>query len=284
MEMFNFSGDETGRINRALGFVGSKEVDLGPLLARTVIVKTENFADECEQLAPYFAPLGLEDGSARLVFNPAKDGLHKILLNKEAISELSYIHSLVIQLVHLGNLSHFNQESGNIYRLEAEQAIADYYYEFLLWTRFQALKIATRAHALVSWHEVNGEEPPVNGRYQFSQVGFPVEPVGECLYQLVQAGDIGVWREEFWGLLEELATYFGRLAFYQQTAHPAEVDERFPADAINETVGLENCLMLYASLQAARDYEGWKHMRGEMRRAVVAMQDFGKIRFDKQAR
>ncbi|MGD9950873.1 MAG: hypothetical protein AB7U29_20765 [Desulfobulbus sp.] len=284
MEMFNFSSAETKRINRALGFISSKEVDLDPLLARTLIVKTENYEDECEQLAPYFALLGLEDGSARLVFNTEKEGTHKILLNKEAISGLSYLHSLITQLVHLGNLSHFNSEHGNIYRLKAEQAIADYYYEFLLWTRFQAMKIATRAHALASWHEVNGDEPPPAGRYQFSQVGFPVEPVGECLYQLVQAGDIGVWREGFWGLLEELATYFGRLAFYQQTANPTEIDTLFPADAIDETIGLESCLMLYAALQATRDYESWKEMRVNMRRAVVAMQDRGKERFDKQTR
>ncbi len=273
MEMFNFSSAETSRINRALGFISAKEVDLDSLLPRTLIVKTENYEDECEKLAPYYAQLGLEDAAARLVFNSLQEGTHKILVNKEAISGLSYVHSLVNQLVHLGNLSLYNGEHGNIYRMEAEQAIADYYYEFLLWTRFQAMKIATRAHALASWHEVNGEEPPKDGRYQFSQVGFPVEPVGESLYQLVQTVDISGWREGFWNLLEELSTYFGRLAFYQQVANPAEVDDHFPAEAIEETIGLENCLMFYAALQAAREYASWKEMRTNMRRAVVAMQD-----------
>ncbi len=283
MEIFNFSSAETNRINRALGFISTKEVDLEPILARTLIVKTENYEDECEKLAPYYAQLGLEDGNARLVFDSSKEGAHKILINKAAISGLSYVHALVNQVVHLGNLSFYNREHGNIYRMEADQAIADYYYEFLLWSRFQAMKVATRAHALVSWHEVNGEEPPKDGRYQFSQVGFPVEPVGECLYQLVQAEDIAQWREIFWGLLEELSTYFGRLAFYQQDANPAELDEHFPAEPLDETVGLENCLMLYASLQVARDYASWKEMRPQMRQAIVAMQDQGKIRFDKQA-
>ncbi|MGE4560812.1 MAG: hypothetical protein AB7E77_11465 [Desulfobulbus sp.] len=282
MEILNFSSAEINRINQALGFVRSKEVDLPPLLARTLIVKTENYEDECEQLSAYFALLGLEDASARLAFNTAKEGMHKILLNKEAISGLSYIHSLIVQVVHLGNLNRYDSEHGNIYRLQAEQAIADYYYEFLLWTRFQAMKIATRAHALVSWHEVNGEQPPQDGRYRFSKVSYPVEPVGDSLYRLVQTSDIAAWRENFWGLLEELAIYFGRLAFYQQTADPREVDERFPTEAIEETVGLENCLMLYAALQAAREYEGWKEMRANMRRAIVAMQDQGKQRFEKQ--
>ena len=280
MEMFNFSSVETNRFHRALGFVSSKEVDLEPLLARTLIVKTENFEEECEQLAAYYAPLGLENGSARLVFHTGKEGSHKILLNKATIADLSYIHTLITQLVHLGNLSRFNGEHGNIYRLEAEQAVADFYYEFLLWTRFQAMKIATRAHALVSWHEVNGEAPPEQGRYQFGQIDFPVEPVQACLQFLQETEEIAPWREGFWGLLEELSSYFGRLAFYQQTANPAEVDKHFPAPGVEQTVGLENCLMLYAALQAARDYAGWKEMRTNMRQAIVAMQEQGKQRLE----
>ena len=282
MEMFNFSSAESKRINRALGFIGTKEVELKDLLARTLLIKTENYADECEQLDAYFARLGLEDNAARLAFNTSADGTHKILVNKEAIVDLSYIYSVINQIVHLGNLDQYNRENGNIYRMEAEQAIADYYYEFLLWSRFQAMKIATRAHALLSWHEVNGDEPPKDGKYQFSQVGFPVEPVGECLYQLVQAGGIGAWREGFWDLLGEMATYFGRLAFYQQEANPAAIDDRFPAEPIDETVGLENALLLYGALQVSRDYTSWKEMRENIRRSVVAMQDFGKQKFEQK--
>ena len=282
MEMFNFSSAESNRINRALGFIGTKEVELKALLARTLLIKTENYADECEQLDAYFARLGLEDNTARLAFNTSADGTHKILVNKEAIFDLSYVYSVVSQIVHLGNLDQYNREYGNIYRMEADQAIANYYYEFLLWSRFQAMKIATRAHALISWHEVNGEEPPEGGKYQFSQVGFPVEPVGECLYQLVQARDIAAWREGFWELLGEMTTYFGRLAFYQQEPNPAAIDDRFPAEPLDEMVGLENTLLLYGALQVARDYTSWKEMRENIRRSVVAMQDFGKQKFEQQ--
>jgi hypothetical protein len=268
MELFNFSNAEISRINRALGFIRSREVDLESVLSRTLIVKTENFEDECEQLAAYYAPLGLEDGSARTVFNTTREQPHKILLNKAAINGLSYVHTLIAQVVHLGN----------VYRLDADQAIADYYYEFLLWTRFLAMKIATRAHALVNWHEVNGDDPPEDGRYRFAQVDFPLAPVTTSLQFLQQTVEIAPWREGFWELLEELATYFGQLAFYQQTANPGEVDEQFPARDLEQTVGLENCLMLYAAFQAARDYDGWKEMRFHIRRAVVAMQEQGKQR------
>lgn len=279
MEMFNFSADETQRINQALGFIGSREVDLEQLAARTLIVKTENFADECEQLAPYFAGLGLESGNARLVFNPAKDASHKILVNKAAISGLSYVHALVTELVHLGNLSRFSADHGNIYRLEPEQAIADHYYEFLLWTKFQAMRIATRAHALVSWHAINCEDPPEGGRYQFAQTAFPGEGVKATLQGLAQAETIAVWREGLWDLLEELSFYFGRLAFYQQEARPGDLDEHFPAAMIEETVGLFNCLALYAALQAARDYPGWLAEKHNIRTAIVGMQEQGKQRY-----
>ena len=279
MEMFNFSAGETSRINRALGFIGKQEVDLDRLASRTLIVKTENFADECEQVAPYFAGLGLENNNARLVFNTSKDGAHKILLNKANISGLSYIHTLVNELVHLGNLSRFNADHGNVYRLEPEQAIADHYYEFLLWTKFQAMKIATRAHALVSWHEVNGEALPDGGHYQFAQVVFPGEGINAALQGLQGAETIATWREGFWDLLEELAFYFGRLAFYQQEPRPGDLDEYFPAAAIEETVGLYNCLALYAALQAARDYPGWLAEKHNLRKAIVGMQEKGKQRY-----
>lgn len=279
MEMFNFSAGEASRINRALGFIGTKEVDLDQLAERTLIIKTENFEDECAQLAPYYANLGLENSNARLVFDTSKAGGHKILINKAAISGLSYIHALITEVVHLGNLSRYNADHGNVYRLEPEQAIADYYYEFLLWTRFQAMKIATRAHALVSWHEVNGEAPPEDGRYRFAPVTFPGDTLKASLQRLSTARDMTAWREEYWDLLEELALYLGRLAFYQQAARPGDIDEQFPEDLIEKTVGLENCLPLYASLQCSRDYGEWRVQKQNLRRAIVAMQEQGKQQF-----
>jgi len=283
MEFFNFSADETKRINRALTFIGKQEVNLDRLSGRTLVVKTENFEEECEQVARYFPGLGLESGSARLVFNTAKDGDHKILVNKAAIEGLSYIHTLVTELVHLGNLSRYNADHGNVYRLEPEQAIADHYYEFLLWSKFQAMRIATRAHALVAWHEVNGEAPPAGGRYQFAQVAFPGEGVTAALQGAHQADTIAAWREGLWDLLEELALYFGRLAFYQHEPRPGDLDERFPAELIAATVGLDNCLAFYAALQRARDYPAWLTEKHTLRQVIVAMQEQGKQRFQPES-
>lgn len=279
MELCNFSSEETQHLNRAIRFIGGREVDLQPLLARTLIVKTEHFIEDCKALTAYYPELGLEDGAARLVFNVGPDGQHKILVNKTAVIDLSYIHALATQLVHLGNLNSYNSEHGNVYRLSADQAIADFYYEFLLWTRFQAMKIATRAHALVSWHALNGEAPPADGRYRFAQVAFAVEPVLACLSALEEAAKIDIWRDGFWALLLELTTYLGCLGFYQQSAQPTEVDERFPVAAIDQQLGLENCLKFYAILQASGDYTNWKQMRGYLRQSVVAMQEHGHQRF-----
>lgn len=283
MELCNFSSEETQHLNRAIRFIGGREVDLQPLLARTLIVKTEHFIEDCKALTAYYPELGLEDGAARLVFNVGPDGQHKILVNKAAVIDLSYIHALATQMVHLGNLNSYNSEHGNIYRLSADQAIADFYYEFLLWTRFQAMKIATRAHALVSWHAVNGEAPPVDGCYQFAQVSFAVAPLRDCLHGLGQEEKIGAWREGFWLLLLELTTYLGHLSFFQQTPHPAEVDDQFPALAIEQQIGLENCLRFYALLQTSGDYATWKEMRSHLRQIVVTMQEHGQQRLSGQA-
>lgn len=276
MEMFNFSAGESSRFNRALTFITKKEADFDGLGDGILIVKTENFEDECEQLASYYPALGLENGHARLVFDTTKGGRHKILVNKAAISGLSYIHTMVTQMVHLANLSRYAAEYGNVYRFEAEQAIEHSYYEFLLWTKFQAMKIGTRAHALVSWHEVNGEAAPADGRYQFGAIHFDSAPVAASLEQLQEAGDIAAWRELFWDLLEELAFSFGLMAFYQQTARPRDLDERFPEPAIERMVGLDNCLALYASLQQARTFDQWQEQKKNIRAAIVAMQEKGR--------
>jgi len=275
MEMFNFSSGETARFKRALSFVHRQELDTELLAANTLIVKTENFEDECEQLAPYFSGLGLENANARLVFHPNQGG-HKILVNKAAISELSYIHTMVTELVHLANLIPYNAEYGNVYRFTQEQAIGHYYYEFLLWTKFQAMKIATRAHALASWHEQNGEAPPEGGCYQFGKVSLHSDRVVAALGGLQAAGTIAAWREGLWDVLEELAFYFGRLAFYQQNPRPEELDEHFPAAAIAAMVGLEPCQALYAALQQARTYGQWRQQQSPIRKAIVAMQEHGR--------
>lgn len=279
MELFNFSAGESKRINRALTFISQQEVDLGGFTERTLVVKTENFEDACDEVARYFPELGLESIGARLVFNTAKEGSHKILVNKEAISGLSYIHTLVGEVVHLGNLSRFTSDHGNIYRLEPEQAIAQYFYEFLLWTKFQAMKIASRAHGLIAWHELNGEEPPPDGRYQFAQVTFPGEGVRAALMVAERAENSAAWRDGLWGLLAELTVYFGRLAFYQQEPRPLDLDEHFPADRIESLIGMDNCLAFYAALLRARNYPAWLAEKQAIRQAIVAMQEHGGRRF-----
>lgn len=279
MEMFNFSAAETGSFKKALTFITSKEVDVDASLANTLIVKTENFFDECDQLAPYYSCLGLENTSARLVFNPVKGGSHKILVNKAAIIGLSYIHTLVTELVHLGHLRSYNAQCGNVYRFTQEQGIAHHYYEFLLWTKFQAMKISTRSHALISWHAVNGEQPPEQGCYQFAEVNFYSDRLAAGLGPLQEAGDIAAWREGFWDLLAELACYFGRLAFYQPAARPQEVDAGFPATAIEAMIGLDNVLAFAATLQQATDYGQWQAQKKNVRTVIVAMQEHGKALF-----
>lgn len=279
MELFNFSAGESKRINRALTFISQQEVDLGTFTERTLVVKTESFEDACDEIARTFPELGLESIGARLVFNTAKDGSHKILVNKDAISGLSYIHTLVGEVVHLGNLSRFTSDHGNIYRLEPEQAIAQYFYEFLLWTKFQAMKIASRAHALMAWHELNGEEPPPDGRYQFAQVAIPGEGARAALMVAEQAENRAAWRDGLWGFLAELTLYFGRLAFYQQDPRPLDLDEHFPADRIESLIGMDNCLAFYGALLRARNYPDWLAEKQAIRQAIVAMQEQGGRRF-----
>ncbi len=278
MALFNFSARETAQIEQALGFVHRQEAD--PALAAAVlIVKTAEFADECDRLAPYYPLLGLENRNSRLVFDASRQGGHKILVNQETISGLSYVHTLIGDLVHLANLGQYAAEHGNFYRFDQEQAIAHHWHEFLLWSRFQAMRVATRAFSLCNWHEANGEVPPMDGCYRFE--GFECHSPGleQSLQVLCEAVEIGAWREGLWDLLEEMALSFGRMAFLQQEPRPEQVDGRFPAEAIKLTVGLDNALALYGVLLEARDYDGWRQRRRAIRTVILDMQERGRARF-----
>ncbi|NLX19750.1 MAG: hypothetical protein GXY53_10805 [Desulfobulbus sp.] len=272
MELFNFSAEEVKLINRSFKFVGGKELGLDDFSDRTLIIQTENFGDACADVSRYFPEIGLENMNARLVFNTSRTGYHKILINKETISDLSYIHTIINEAVHLWNLHQFVNEHGNVYRLDPEQAIQCYFNEFLLWSKFQAMRVATRAHALSVWHTVNGEEPPADGRYRFIWVSVPLDNLLGSLRDMAQTTISASLREKFWRFLEESALYFGRLAFYQREPLPMALDEQFPATQIDDVVGLNNCLSFYAALQRATQYSAWNDEKTAIRRAVIAMQ------------
>ncbi len=122
MQLDNLSSRETALLTRALAFVRPAEMD--PALTAAVrIVKTDNFADECDQVARYYAPLGLETPASRPVFDKGRNPGHRILLNNAAISGLSFLHTLVGDLVHLANLCRYSADHGNVYRFTQEQAI-----------------------------------------------------------------------------------------------------------------------------------------------------------------
>ena len=138
------------------------------------------------------------------------------------------------------------------------------------------MKIATRVHALAAWHERNGEAAPQNGCYQFSGLNFRGEDLRSDLEVLQQSENITVWREKLWDVLEEIILYLGGLAFYQRSADPSELDDTFPAAAIEQLLGLDNCLTLYALLRRSIDYENWLVQKKEIRKVVVAMQEHGR--------
>ena len=278
MALFNFSAREVTQIERALGFVHPQEMN--PALAGAVVViKTTEFADECDRLASYYPLLGLENRNSRLVFDANRGNVHKILINQETITGLSVVHTLINDLVHLENLGQFAAEHGNFYRFDQEQAIAHHWYEFLLWSRFQAMRVATRALALTGWHETNGEAPPVDQCYRFESFDCHSPELEQGLKSLAEADEISTWREGLWDMLEEMVLCFGRMAFLQQEARPELVDEQFPAKAIEQVVGLDNALALYGVLLQSRQYGEWSERRRAIRAVILEMQEQGRLRF-----
>lgn len=274
MELINFTDGEIALCKRFVAYIRPQEAAVNRLGARTQVVKTEHFEDECRRLAAYYPAIGLEHGNARFFFDASKEGRHRILLNATALSGLSWLYALVHELVHLHNLERYNQDVGNVYRLTQESALTQYYYEFLLWSKFQAMTIATRVHALAAWHDKNGEAPPPGGCYQFAQVSFQATDVEHSLNVLQGATTLALWREQLWEVLADLALYLGKIAFFQPGADPAQVDPAFPDHLAQGQLGPH--VLTYASmLQQCADYDHWQEQKAAIRQIILAMQTHG---------
>lgn len=275
----NCTSSGQARIQQAIGFITKSDTPLVLDYLAIEIVQSDNFEQECEQLAAYFPPLGLESLQSRLVFNPTKGGTHTVLINQAAISGLAAVHAVVTQLIHLANLLQYSVDHGNVYRYDQERSVASYYYEFLLWSKFQAMKIATRCHALTNWHAINGDAPPADGCYRFTQGPIPIDGVRAALHHLAGTSDTAAWRNGLWDLLEELSYYFGMLAFYQPHNLGKRIDEGLIGNQLVEVVGSGPCNEFAAALDRAGNYDGFLREKQRIREAVLIMQEAGKARF-----
>ena len=274
MELINFTDAEIACWQRFAAFIRPQEAAVNRLGARTTVVKTPQFEEECTRLAAYYPALGLEHGNARFFFDASKEGRHRILLNAAALSGLSWLHALVHELVHLHNLNRYNHDAGNIYRLTQDAAIAQYYYEFLLWSKYQAMTIATRVLALATWHEANGDAPPPDGCYRFAQVSFQTTDVVQSLNALQGAAALTLWREQLWEVLADLALYLGKIAFFRPGAQPTEVDPVYPGDLALGQLG-PHVLTYSDVLQQCGDYDQWQGQKAVIRQVILAMQAHG---------
>lgn len=274
MKLLNFSQEERDLARKILEYAPARLVPLEVLPPNVQIIKSDNFFAECEKLAAYTSGLGLENGQARLVFTTARgeDG-HTILLNADTVQGRALAHVLLTQLIHLAHLVQYSQEHGNVHRYDQEQAVANDWYEFLLWTRFSAMATSAKANALLVWHEAHGPEPPKDGCYSFGHISFRGRELALLLEQYRER-DKKERQNTFWPLAEELVAYLGGLACYQQVAQPQALDQDFPEALVEETLGLDNLLALYSALLRSENYAQWKTESRNIRKAIIALQQW----------
>ncbi|PIE59300.1 MAG: hypothetical protein CSA32_04775 [Desulfobulbus propionicus] len=245
MEFHNFSKEEIAHFHKALACISPNELDTTRLPDNLAIVQTETYQADCDQFIDPERSIGTEDIDAAVIFPNNRTASPKILLNKEKIVDLSYIHTLSKQLVIVYNFHLFFCDYGHMYTFTQEKMIEKYYYEFLLWVKFQAKKISTRAYVIRMWHKINGEAPPPDNHYFFAGITVNKDALNRKLHNLEQSDHVAAARENVWDCLGALAAYLGELAFYQNTPDPGQVDEDFPGIEIFRWFGEENTLKLY---------------------------------------
>ncbi len=280
MEFFNFSSQEKKTIQQALGFITGEELNMSSLPAELPVIKTENFTSECTEFIDPERTLGTENDHGVVIFPNNRTAKHKIILNKDLIQGVSYVYSLSKELIHLYNFHRFFEDHGHLYTFNQDKLIQTYYFEFLLWTKFQARKISTRTYLLMKWHETHGDEPPEGGRYSFSGINIHTQSVQTRLEQLTTAPDGNRMREILWDLFSDLAIYFGELAFYQNQPAPSSLDEKYPNQVLDEWLGEENTLRMYGLLLSCTKYTDFTGIQKDLRSCILQMEQHCKNRFE----
>ncbi len=135
---------------------------------------------------------------------------------------------------------------------------------------------------LMMWHQVNGNEPPKDGKYQFKDITLGDHGILHCLDMLDEVEKVDKIRENYWDLLVELCIYFGMLAFYQQDANPTNIDPDFPADGLEKWLGLDDVLRLYQLMQNVGSYDQWPDVQRDFRQCIVRMEQHCKGCFIKK--
>lgn len=273
MEFINFSEQESKNIEKGLGFTSKSEINPSLIPSDLPVTKTDHYLQDCEEFLDPERTIGTENPYATVVFPNNRTSTHKLFVNQDRIKGISYIHCITNELVHLSNFIQFFKDNGHLYTFNQEKMLARYYHEFLLWSKFQAKKISTRTYTLMMWHEVNGDDPPTDGRYQFEGISIGDHGVHRCLQEIAVCDAVPAIRDLYWTLVGELALYFGSLAFYQQEAHPDQVDEQFPAEQLDKWVGLENVLNFYQLLLSTPDYQTWQEQNKAIRKCVLQMEN-----------
>ena len=273
MEFVNFSEQEIKKIEMGLRFTSKIELNPSLIPSDLPVIKTDQYLKDCEEFLDPERTIGTENPNATVVFPNNRTSTHKLFVNQDRIKGISYIHCITNELIHLCNFVQFFKDNGHLYTFTQEKMLERYYHEFLLWSKFQAKKISTRAYTLMMWHEVNGNEPPVDGRYQFEGVSIGDHGVHRCLQELATCDAVPAVRDLYWTLIGELTLYFGSLAFYQQDAQPDQVDELFPAKQLEKWLGLENVLHFYKVLLSTSDYQTWQKQNKVLRKCVLQMEN-----------
>ncbi|WP_028581262.1 hypothetical protein [Desulfogranum japonicum] len=280
MEFFNFSSQEKKKIQKALRFITQEELDIFSLPTDLPVIRTENFQSECEEFIDPERILGTENDRGVVIFPNNRTAKHKIILNKELIQGISYVYSLSKELIHLYNFLRFFKDHGHLYTFNQDKLIQTYYFEFLLWTKFQARKISTRTYLLMNWHETHGEESPKDGHYTFSGINIQTTPVLNRLEQLTKTTDSPALRENLWELFNDLASYLGELAFYQNQPAPSSIDEDYPVQILDQWLGEKNVLRMYGLLLSCQKYDDFTTIQQGLRACILNMEEHCKNCFE----
>lgn len=256
MEFENCSEEQIKSIESIRELLCGLGVDAPDDWSQTRIILTSDIVAENQKHAP-LDQLGDPDEIARLngrIIMPHDASREFIVLIKsEVFDSDQYLHTVAHELTHLADYYAFSKEVGSVYGLVGNEAAQHSFGAFYLWSEFHAKRVGTIVYATISWHNVNGPEPPENSRYSFSSVDLQTDVIRKRLVALREARRNDCARP-FWGVLEEMAAYLGRLSAFDEGCSPKDKDPQYPFEEVDQLLGDCDVCSIYRLFKTGDSY------------------------------
>jgi len=274
MEYVNCSQKDINSIEQVIKYLLDNGYICEDNTKNVIWVKTNDIVSSNEKYCPEIGKVDLSNCNTlngRVITPDKNDGKFYILITEDSFNSDQYIHTIAHEMIHVDDIINDISINGIPYYYSKEDIIKKKYHEFMCWTEFHAKKIGTLVYCIFLYHYHNGPERPKDGVYEFEGVDFRAYDVIEALIKKPER-KVSIRYDWFWECIDALVAYLGRLSAFYKAEDIENIDAKFPAQIVNEILGINNVNKLYKILYNMEIYDDFKENSEEISKIFLYMQ------------